>query len=306
MHGRRVFLRRLTYGAAGAFAGTRGIGLAGQQVDWRGKVFRTGAELVPTAVTVRDADGRLVTALGRDDFDVSEDGLPQRVTLFSRERVPVSLALVMDVSDSMRGQRITDAREAIVRFLVDQLMPEDEAALVSFNHATNLLSAWTQNREPLLTALGGLRPTGGTAMYDAVATVLPLFESRTHPRAAVLLVSDGADTASDTTITILKQQLAREDIFLYAIGIDTVAERSSTHLNPYALRELTGSSGGYAEVITSSADIKAATTRIADELNHQYMLGYTPERAGTGGYHAIRVRVRQTDYVVRARRGVVR
>ena len=86
-------------------------------------------------------------------------------------------------------------------------------------------------------------------MYDAIDVSLPLFDSRQHPRAAILLVSDGADTASDTTPTILKQKLNRSDVFLYAIGIDTLDARNSTRINPYTLQELSGQGGGYTEII---------------------------------------------------------
>ena len=96
---------------------------------------------------------------------------------------------------------------------------------------------------------------------------LPLFESRQHPRAAILLVSDGADTASDITPTMLKQKLIRSDVFLYAIGIDSLDARNSTRINPFTLQELTSQGGGYTEIIRSTAELGPATERIAEELN---------------------------------------
>ena len=156
------------------------------------------------------------------------------------------------------------------------------------------------------TKLDGIRPTGGTALYDAIDATLPLFESRQHPRAALLLVSDGADTASDVTPTALKQKLVRSDVFLYAIGIDTLDARNSTRINPFTLNELTSQGGGYTEIIRNTDELGPATERIADELNHQYMIGYTPLTRGDGKYHSIRVRVTNEALKVRARRGVVR
>ena len=135
---------------------------------------------------------------------------------------------------------------------------------------------------------------------------MPLFDSLQHPRAAILLVSDGADTASDTTPTQLKQKLNRSDIFLYAIGIDSLDARNSTRINPFTLQELTSQGGGYTEIIRSAAELGPATERIAEELNHQYMLGYTPLTRADGKYHTVRVRVTNDSYRVRARRGVVR
>jgi VWFA-related protein len=280
--------------------------MAPQIVDARSKNFRSASELVTTAVTVRDAEGRLVKDLEQKDFIIEEDGVVQPITQFTKERVPVSLSLTLDISDSMRGQRFADAREALGQFLDRLLAVEDEAALVGFNHEARLYGAWTTERAGLRVRLGDIKPSGGTAMYDAVDVSVPLFESRQHPRAAIVLVSDGADTASDTTPTQLKQRLNRSDIFLYAIGIDSLDARNSTRINPFTLQELTSQGGGYTEIIRSTAELGPATERIAEELNHQYMLGYTPLTRADGKYHTVRVRVTNDSYRVRARRGVVR
>jgi Ca-activated chloride channel family protein len=306
---RRAFLASLVAGGSvAAWHAREVLHAARQQQRLTSKeVFRTGAELVPTAVTVRDGDGRLVTSLQREDFSVSEAGTEQPITQFSSERVPLNLALVLDVSDSMRGPRMEDARRALRTFLTDLLKPEDEAALLVFNHATRVLSNWTTDRTPLLEALDEVKPTGGTAIYDAIDTALPLFTDRRHPRAAVVLVSDGADTASDTTVIELKQRLGRGDIFLYGVAVDTPNARSAQRINPQVFRELSAQSGGYAEVIGSTAEIGPATARIAEELNAQYMIGYTPTTPGNGRYRSIRVSAGKTrEFNVRARRGVVR
>ena len=278
---------------------------AQQPIDVRER-FRADTELVTIPVTVRDSAGRLVTNLERGDFIVEEDGSAQPITQFDRERVPVSLALALDTSDSMRGDRIVDARSVLANFLDKLLAAEDEASLLSFNHETRMLAGWTHHRAGLRDKLDSIRPTGSTAIYDAVSAALPLFESRSHPRAALLLVSDGADTASDITIATLKQQLVRSDVMLYAIAIDTPNTRTSARVNPYTLNELTSQGGGYAEVITSDAELGPATERIAEELNHQYMIGYTPSTPSNGKYRSIRVKVTNADYRVRSRRGVIR
>jgi Ca-activated chloride channel family protein len=305
---RRDFLSSLVAGGAAAAWQARDVlHAARQQRLTSGEVFRAGAELVPTAVTVRDGDGRLVTSLQREDFSVSEAGTEQPLAQFSRERVPLNLALVLDISDSMRGPRMDDARQALRTFLTDLPKPEDEAALLVFNHATRVLSNWTTDRAPLVAALDEVKPTGGTAIYDAIDVALPLFTDRRHPRAAIVLVSDGADTASDTTVIELKQRLGRGDIFLYGVAVDTPNARSAQRINPQVFRELSAQSGGYAEVVGSTAEIGPATSRIAEELNAQYMIGYTPTTPGNGRYRSIRVSAgKAREYNVRARRGVVR
>ena len=299
--------RALAAAGLAACLGTALLAFDGQRpIDLRDKNFRSASELVATAVTVRDAEGRLVTTLTQADFIIEEDGVAQPITQFTRERVPVSLALTLDISDSMRGQRMVDARGALAHFLDRLLAPEDEAELLGFNHETRVFVPWTTDRALMRTKLEELRPSGGTALYDAIDLALPQFDARTHPRAAILLVSDGADTASDTTPTALKQKLVRSDVFVYAIGIDSADARASTRINPFTLQELTSQGGGTTEIIRTTAELGPATERIAEELNHQYMVGYSPLKRGDGRLHTVRVRVTNDSYRVRARRGVVR
>ena len=270
------------------------------------EVFRSGVEVVQVTATVRDAGGRLVGDLGVDDFEVLDDGIPQTVTQFQRGRVPVSLGILLDVSESMYGQRMGDASLALDRFLVDLLEPADEVFLIVFNHDPRLEEPWTVGPARLGGRLGGVRPYGATAIYDALALALPLFGSRTHQRAAVVLISDGSDTASDVGVGRIQSTLRRSDAFVYAVAIDAPESRPiNDRVDTRALRRITDESGGYTEVVRDSPDLAPATERIAEELNHQYMLGYTPTHPPDGRYHRISVRVKDRDYRVRARRGYV-
>jgi Ca-activated chloride channel family protein len=267
-------------------------------------VFRTGIETVHVTVTVTDSNGRLITGLGRDDFEVYEDGQRVPVTQFSDKRVPVSLGVLLDISDSMFGQPIVDARGALDRFVGDLLEAGDEAFVASFNHAPRIVEPWTQPPAALRGRLDAVKPTGGTAIYDALVAAAPLFSGRRHTRAALIVISDGADTASDYTLIEARDAVRRTDPFIYAVAIDSGDKsRVSTRVNPDALREITGPSGGYTEVIHSSADLGPATERIANELNHQYTLGYTSTRPPDGNWRSIRVRIKDRDYFARARRG---
>jgi Ca-activated chloride channel homolog len=271
-----------------------------------GRLFRTGIEITSLTVTVRDAQGRLVTGLGREAFEVHEDGELQQVTQFTSERVPISLGVLLDSSDSMFGQRIKDARAAVERFLFELLDAGDEYFVVSFNHRPHVLTRWTSTPDVMRHALEGLRPTGGTAAYDAIDASLPMFVTRSRQRAALLVISDGADTASTATIREVHSTLLRSDAFVYAIAIDSPEPRAiNTRVNPTALRAITDDSGGRTEVVQSSGDLVDATSRIADELNKQYLLGFTSSHGADGKYHSIRVRVQGTDYKVRARNGYV-
>ena len=267
-------------------------------------VFRAGIELVQMSATVVDEDGRLVGGLGREDFQVFEDGEPQTVTHFTRDRVPLSVGVVLDVSQSMYGQRIDDARLALDRFVADLLEPEDEVFIIVFNHTPRVEVPWTLGPRELRNRLDEIRPYGGTSIYDAMMDALPLFDVRKHQRAAVVLISDGADTGSRSDVRDVRRLLRRSDAFVYAIAIDAPDTRAiNDRVNPFTLREMTTESGGYTEVVHDSPELGPATARIADELNHQYTLSYVSPRPADGSYRSIRVRV--AGYSVRTRRGYV-
>src|SRR4051812_44882280 len=138
------------------------------------RTFRSGVDVTGITVSVRDADGHLVQDLTRDDFEIYEDGEKQPLTQFTEERVPVSLGVLLDISDSMFGQRIADARTAVDRFLFEQLNNEDEFFILAFNHKPHVLTQWTQTPIVVHDALDSIKPTGGTAVYDAVIDSMPL------------------------------------------------------------------------------------------------------------------------------------
>ncbi len=265
--------------------------------------FRSSVNLVQVWASVTDADGRLITGLTRDDFEVFENGVPQPITYFSDERVPVSLGLLVDASDSMRGEGMVDARAAVDRFLGELLDAGDQAFVSTFNHEPRIVAGWTTPPGSIRQALAKAQPSGGTAIYDAISAFAPQFQRRTHTRAALVVISDGADTASDQSVTQARDALRRTDALVYAIAIDAPDARASTRVNPNALREITGPSGGYTEVVRAASDLAPATERIAYELNHQYSLAYAIPAALDESWRSIRVRTRDERYVVRARRG---
>jgi Ca-activated chloride channel family protein len=298
----------LARGLSIAFAALTSVGLLAQssQPLRDQRLFRSGIELTSISATVTDRDGRLIPDVAADAFEVYEDGQLQTISQFSHERVPVGLGVLIDISDSMFGKRIKDARAAVERFLFDLLDPQDQFFLLAFNHKPRGLTAWTRERDEVRRALDGLRPSGGTAIYDAIFEALPILERRTRERAALLIISDGADTASTATLRDVRSALLRNDVFVYAIAIDSAdAKAINARVNVDALRDITNQSGGRTEVVRNSADLADATARIADELNNQYLIGYTSPKGADGAYHSIRVKVAGTDYRVRARNGYV-
>src|SRR4029450_5072658 len=111
-------------------------------VSTGGQTFRGSVTTVEIPVTVTDSNNRLITGLTRDDFEVFEDGDPEPITQFSAKRTPVSVGVLLDISDSMRGQPIVDARGALDRFMADLLEGEDEAFVGAFNHLPRILVPW--------------------------------------------------------------------------------------------------------------------------------------------------------------------
>jgi VWFA-related protein len=268
--------------------------------------LRSSVELTVVTATVRDETGKLVTGLDRDAFDVFEDGAPVPISQFTSERVPLGLGLLLDISDSMFGRRIKDAETAVEQFLTLLLDPSDAFFLMAFNHQPRLLFGWQSDATGVHESLAALHPTGATAIYDAMLAAMPYLENRPRERAAMVLITDGADTASDVTLHDLRPALIRSDAFVYAIAIDTPEPQPiAKRVNVDTLNDITGQSGGRTEVVRATGDLDDATKSIAEELNHQYVIGYSSPHPGDGQYHSIRVRAKTPGYVVRARTGYV-
>jgi len=268
--------------------------------------LRSSVEVTVVTATVRDADGKLAVGLPREAFEMFEDGKPVAITQFTSERVPLGLGLLLDISESMYGRKIKDAENAVERFLLDLLAPTDAFFVMAFNHQPRLLFGWKTDPAGVHESLGRLYPTGSTAIYDAISAAIPYLDRRPRERAALVLITDGADTASDITLHDLRPALVRSDAFVYAIAIDTPGTQAiAQKVSVPTLSEITNQSGGRTEVVRDSADLETATANIADELNHQYVLGYSSPTPGDGQYHSIRVRVNRDGYKVRARAGYV-
>ena len=332
--------------AALALAAAVPIVVAGQQRPERSDpafVFRSGVELINVTATVTDARGRFVPGLTMDDFLVYQDGELVEVTHFDNERVPVSLGIALDTSGSMEGPKMDAARKALDRFLFDLLGPDDEIFLYRFSYTPVLLQDWTVDRDRLSRAIRDIRPRGGTAMYDAVAESVPQMVEGRHRKKALLIISDGNDTNSETDVRDLRQLIRESEALIYAIGIDIGSTPSGWNrrgptipipmptpfpfpgggrrpprlptgrgpsvanrderVNVSALRDLTDDSGGRTEIIRNANDLDSATAGIADELSQQYYLGYPAQTEKDGRWHSIRVDVRNPAYRVRARRG---
>ncbi len=167
---------------AALIAATAAAGAQSQE----GFRFRSGVDLVNVTATVTDDDGRFVSGLRREDFTVYEDGKLQDVSHFSNDRVPVSLGIVLDTSGSMSPEKMSAARSAIDRLIYDLLGKDDELFLVEFSTRARLRQDWTTDRSLISRAVRETNATGGTAIYDAVATAIPTAQAGTHVKKALL------------------------------------------------------------------------------------------------------------------------
>ena len=210
--------------AAAALAGAATLVAGAPSPQQGGFRFRTGVELVNVAATVIDASGRFVSGLQQDDFVLYEDGERQQIAYFSNERVPVSLGIALDTSGSMEGEKIAAARQALDRFLYDLLDRTDEIFVYRFDNEPELIADWTTDRRPISDAIARARPTGGTALYDAVAEAVPMAQSGKHRKKALVVISDGNDTSSNTEVEALQQLIRETEVLVYAVGIDSQAE----------------------------------------------------------------------------------
>lgn len=213
---------RRRWAAAGLALALVGLtpGVRGQE----GFRFKSGVELVNVNVTVSDRSGRFISDLTQEDFVVYDDNREQEITHFSADRVPVSLGIALDTSGSMAGDKIAQARAALDRFLLELLTPEDEVFLVRFGASAELVQDWTSDKSLVSRRLARVNPAGGTAMYDAVAESVPIATQGQHRKKAILIVSDGNDTNSQTSVPELKRTIRETEVLVYAVGIDGQGE----------------------------------------------------------------------------------
>ena len=188
------------------------------------KIFRTGSDAVRVFVTVTDRDGRLVTTLGRDNFEIRDDGKPQPLTQFDNSAQPIRLIVLLDVSGSMEGN-LPLLRSATVE-LFKRLLPEDVARLGTFGHEVTISPAFTHNSEELLAALpAAIMPNALTPLWRALTDAIEAFGEGNETRKVILVLSDGKDTGP---IDFRKRPASQadvidrarlEDVMIYAVGL---------------------------------------------------------------------------------------
>ena len=279
--------------------------------------FRSSVDMVSVSAVVRDRKGRFVRDLLQQDFIVADGGEPRRIVDFHADSDgPVNLALIVDVSGSMRvGVKAVDARQA-AKHLFSALRQNDRAALLAFDTRLQPISASTSDFKSLEAALEHIEPPfGQTSLYDAVAETARMVareggaaRSTNQPpqRSAVVVLTDGIDTRSRLTPEQVAAIASEIDVPVYIVAVMAAIDDprnlpDKTNAQAGELRGLAQWTGG--EFFTASAPAHAslAARQIVDELRHQYVLAF--EASSLPGWRSLEVRARDRDLTVRARAG---
>jgi Ca-activated chloride channel family protein len=301
------------------WSGSAGAQGSSEQPPDPAPTFRSSVDVVSIAAVVRDRKGRFVSDLSRDDFVVVEAGQPKPIIGFEAERNgPVKLAVLFDISGSMRvGSRVMDARQA-ARHLFSALQPGDQAALFSFDTRLDRVHGFTSDFALLESAIERVEPPfGQTSLYDAIAETARAAaveasggSGRLPQRAAVVVLTDGVDTKSRLTPPEVSGIASSIDVPVYVVavmsGIDDPVRQdddSPGRVISTALRELSQWTGGDLLIASAPAHASVAARQIVAELRNQYLLAF--EASTKPGWKPLEVKARQRNLVVRARSGYI-
>jgi len=265
--------------------------------------FRSESDLVVLNVSVFDKDGNVVKGLPQSAFSVEENGEKQTIKVFRQEDVPISLGLIIDNSASMKEKR--DRVNSAALSLVRASNPQDEVFVLDFNEDAQLAQDFTSDIKVLENSLRGAKPSGQTAMRDALVVGLDHLRAHAHnDKKALLVVTDGEDNISIEPQKRLVEASQRIDAIIYAIGLLGAEQPASAKRAQGALEELTRATGGRAWFPSDVSEVERITPEIAHEIRNQYVVGYTPTNtAEDGSYRKIHVEVNAPGVTVRTRAG---
>jgi Ca-activated chloride channel homolog len=252
-------------------------------------IFRTESRLVVLHATAEDAQGQLVMDLPQSAFSVYENGVKQEIKGFRQEDVPVSLGLIIDSSASMTDKRDRVAAAALA--LVKSSNPDDEIFLVNFDETPSLDVDFTNDIKRLEKGLGRIASRGGTAMRDALRTAIEHVKDRKEKDKRVLLVvTDGNDNASLTTLDTIVRVAQQSDVLIYAIGLLNQELPREAEKAKNALDALVRATGGQVYYPGNASEIDRIAPRIAHEIRNQYIISYIPSnQEQDGAFRQIRV-----------------
>lgn len=255
----------------------------------RGPTFGVEIEVINLNVSVTDSRSRYVTDLKNEDFAVFEDGIKQDLSIFRHEDIPISMALVLDTSASM-DEKLSTAQQAAIRF-AKTLRPQDQAQVMQFNDRTTVLQDFTADHKLLEEAIKRTEASGPTALHNALYVGLKDLNKQKKAgelrRRAIVLLSDGEDTASLVNDEQVLELARKTEIAIYAISLrpSRVPERNRQQFSQavHLLTALSRETGGQVFFPNSLSELDTVYDRIAEELRTQYNLGYVSSNVRRDG-----------------------
>jgi Ca-activated chloride channel homolog len=247
-------------------------------------VFKKQVEEVVLHATVVDEQGRLVTGLDRSAFTVFERGVPQTITSFRREDIPVAIGIVVDNSGSMRDKR-EKVNQAVLN-LIRASNPQDEIFVVNFSENPYLDQDFTSDENLLRAALHQVSMKGSTALYDAVVASSVHISNAHLDKKVLLVITDGQDNMSRETLQEASRRLEQVNgPTLYSIGLLGLRGQGRE-----ALGELSHDTGGVAYFPQTIDEVDNITRTIAHDIRSQYMIAYRPQNQNERpGYQSVRI-----------------
>lgn len=278
--------------------------LAGAVTFAQEPTFKAGTRIVPVVATVTDGEKRLVPGLDKADFVLLDNGKPQEITVFQSDVTPFTVVVMLDTSASMTGS-LDLLNKAAEQFLL-RMLPADKGQVGAFNDKIQFSGAFTNDRDDLIGALRDLQFGNPTRLWDAVDQSIEQLKG-TEGRKVVLVFTDGDDTSSRVGQGTVMDRAKREEVMIYAIGLESEyfngqrVVRSRPDRGLKSLAEETG--GGYFE-LKKTDDLGPTFSRVAQELHSQYVLGFSPAVLD-GKEHKLELKLTKPGYTARARKSYI-
>jgi VWFA-related protein len=274
--------------------------------------FKSGVELVRITAVVQDHRGRPVLGLLPSDFELDVGGERVPIVEFGSEATGVSLALLIDDSGSMSLTGRRDAAQEVARHIISWVEADrDEVTLLGFDKHLRTVQPFTTQPSAVLSRLAELQPYGLTSLYDAIAEAARPLANRSRPRRAVVVVTDGVDTASVMTPPEVSRIASEIDVPVYVVairvgvdrdaGMPDVSNPADAASSQASLEDLARWTGGATFTAGTPAETSLVAQRILTELRHQYLIAF--EASPRAGWHSLTVGVRKKNVFVRARGG---
>jgi VWFA-related protein len=263
------------------------------------EVFQAEVNVVRVEALVT-RNGVPVRGLKAADFEVRDGGRLQSLEPIREEETPIDVVLVLDLSQSVGGAKLTALREAAGAFLAGLRPGEERAALIGFQEEVRLLEPLTPALDRIRQALQTVTARGSTALVDATYSGLRLLEPGSR-RTVVVVFSDGLDSLSWLTPAEVVKAAARSETLVYAV----TARKKGDAENPF-LREVTRATGGQVWTAHSEKELRARFLDVLAEIRSRYVLSYVPGGVDFPGWHSLDVRIKQGKGDVLARPGYSR